>query len=227
MHISVLGASGRTGRHVVEQAVARGHAVSALVRYPQRFPAPQITTTRSRGAAPVRVQPGDALDAAAVDHVVAGADAVVVALGAPPRARERVLTRGTDHVIAAMHRHGVPRLLVLTSFALDGGDRLAGPLGAVVIGSSKLFTGPLWADKATQEQVVRDSGLDWTLVRPTTLSDAPATGTWIAAEAPQMRLSARIARADVALFLLDQLTDATWSRRAVRLLPHPTTSATA
>lgn len=227
MRITVLGATGRTGRHVVEQALGRGHTVRALVRDPARLGVPAAVTTAdaaaptaARGTPPqVEVVLGDVLDPEAVTRATAATDAVVVVLGAPPRATDRVLTRGTQHAVAAMHRHGVRRLVVETSFALDGGDRLAGPAGRLLVGFSRLFTGPLWADKASQEQAVRDSRLDWTLVRPTTLSDGPATGSWTAAEEPRLRLSASIPRADVAAFLLDQLSDTTWSRRAVRLVP--------
>lgn len=212
MHLAVFGASGRTGRHLVEAGREAGHEVTALVRTPAK-----LDLTRP-GWEDVGVVQGDVLDPEAVTAAVSEADAVLVALGAPPRATDRVLTRGTETIIGAMRRVGVQRLVVETSFAIADGARLAGPLGRVAIGLSSAVTAPLWRDKEGQEAAVMASGLDWTLVRPITLTDGPATGSYTAAESPRVRLTSRISRADVAAFMLAEVVSPAWSRRAVRLV---------
>jgi uncharacterized protein YbjT (DUF2867 family) len=170
MKVLVVGATGGTGRAAVEALVADGHEVTALARR---------AGERFGGVPGVRPVDGDATVPADVVAAVAGQDAVVVTLGiteSPVRVRLRgpagtpldVRSRGTAAVVAAMHGHGVRRLVVQSSYGVgETRDRL--PLSSRLVFA--LLLEPQIADHEVQEDVVRRSGLDWTLVQPVYLSD--------------------------------------------------------
>ena len=170
MKVLVVGATGGTGRATVEALVAEGHEVTALARR---------ASTVLGGQSGVRPVDGDATVAADVRAAVRGQDAVVVALGItenPMRVRLRgpagtpldVRSRGTATVVAAMHEHGVRRLVVQSSYGV-GETRHLLPLSSRLVFAVMLK--PQIADHGVQEDVVRRSGLDWTLVQPVYLTD--------------------------------------------------------
>ena len=170
MKVLVVGATGGTGRTAVEALVAEGHEVTALAR--------QAGAVLG-GRAGVRAVDGDATVAADVHAAVRGQDAVVVTLGiteSPVRVRLRgpagtpldVRSRGTAAVVAAMREHGVRRLVVQSSFGV-GETRDLLPLSSRLVFA--LMLKPQIADHEVQEDAVRRSGLDWTLVQPVYLTD--------------------------------------------------------
>jgi len=195
MRIAVFGATGTVGRHVVEQALERGHEVTAFTRDPGRV---------ARSHERLRVVRGDVADPAAVDRAVAGQDAVVVALGAGRKGRVRA--DGTAAVIAAMDRAGTRRLVVQST--LGAGDSRANLnflWKRIMFG---LLLREAYADHQLQEEHVRRSDLDWTIVRPGAFTDGPRTGAYRRGFGPEDRSTRlKISRADVADFLLEQLTD--------------------
>ncbi len=203
MRILIVGASGGTGRQLVTQGIERGHLVTALVRRASRLPARHAGLT---------VVEGDVMRPPSLDAAVAGQDAVLSALGHKQWFYpNRILSDGTANLIAAMERHGVRRLVCET--ALGFGDAWW-RMGLYYT----LFVRPLilpfyFHDKKRQEALIRASGLDWTIVRPGVLTNGakrgryrhgPGIGHWL--------WSVRISRADVADFMLDQLTDPTYLR---------------
>ena len=170
MKVLVVGATGGTGRAAVEALVAGGHEVTAMARHAGAV---------LGGRAGVRPVDGDATVAADVHAAVRGQDAVVVALGItenPMRVRLRgpagtpldVRSRGTAAVVAAMREHGVRRLVVQSSYGV-GETRELLPLSSRLVFA--LLLKPQIADHEVQEDVVRRSGLDWTLVQPVYLTD--------------------------------------------------------
>ncbi|UMG92087.1 NAD(P)H-binding protein [Nocardioides sp. TF02-7] len=198
MKITVLGATGTVGRHVVEQALAAGHHVTALVRDPDRLD-PSLRDDQG-----LHVLAGDATDHDVVARAVAGADAVVVALGAGRAAGIR--EAGTSAAVAAMKEAGVERLVCVST--LGAGDSRAN-LSFVW---KRLMFGMLlrkaYADHQRQEEVVRSSGLVWTLVRPAAYTDGPLTGRYRHGFGPDARdLALQVSRADVAHFVLDVVTE--------------------
>ena len=190
MNVLVFGASGRTGRLVVEQALDKGHAVTAFVRAPNRL---------APAHAKLRVVVGDAFDAGAVSQAIAGQDAVVTVLGPDPRKPDDVCSKSTNHIIAAMKAHGVARLIVLSgAIDIEGGflfDRIVRPL----------FMREIYEDKDRQEMAVFKSGLDWTIVRPPLLRDGPRTGAYRLAIGAAPKGGWRVSRADVADFIVKEL----------------------
>lgn len=192
MQIALFGATGGTGRQVLEQAVRAGHQVTALVREPAKL---------GQTPAGVTVVTGNVLQPPAVDQVVAGADAVICSLGNTSNNPDMVVTNGTRHIIDAMQRHNVRRLIVVTSLGVgDSKDQVPFFFKALM----KTVLRKAIEDKEAQEAAVRASRLDWTIVRPGGLTDDPPTGRY---QVGTTDLTAgRVARADVADFILKELT---------------------
>ncbi|MFG2057581.1 NAD(P)-dependent oxidoreductase [Micromonospora sp. NPDC048930] len=188
MRLAVFGASGGTGRLLVARAATAGHQVVAVVRDPARLGvvAPGVT-----------VLPADVTDRAAVAAAVRDCDAVVSLLG-PGAVRGPTTVRGdaTATVVAAMRDTGVRRLVVVTAAGhTTAGD---GPLVRFLL--KPLLSALLrhsFADMRRTEEIVRGSGLDWTLVRPPRLTDGPATGTYRTAVDRNVRGGLRLSRADL------------------------------
>ncbi|MEV0105916.1 SDR family oxidoreductase [Nocardia sp. NPDC050799] len=202
MRIAVFGATGTVGRHVVEQALARGYEVTALTR-----DAGRITRTHER----LHIVEGDVLDPGAVERAVYGQDAVLVALG---NGRKGVVrAEGTRTVVEAMNRTGVKRLICQST--LGAGDSRANLDFLWKYIMFGLLLRPAYADHQQQEDYVRASDLEWTIVRPSAFTDGPRTGAYRRGfGADEAGLSLKIARADIAEFLLDQITDRTYVHRA-------------
>jgi putative NADH-flavin reductase len=191
----VFGATGGTGRELVAQGVAAGHAVTAFVRDPAGLDAP--------GAAAIT---GDALDPAAVGAAIRGHDAVLSALGTRPWRHVDICSRGTAAIAAGMAATGVRRLVAMSSLGV-GDSRLGGiaRLGAVVLRRSL-------ADKQRMEDELAATALDWIVVRPGMLTGGAPRGGWRTATDGSLT-GGRIARADVAAFMLQQLAAETWLRQ--------------
>ena len=200
MHLAIIGATRGVGKAVVEQALARGDEVSALARTPEKLPADLVGLTIIRG---------DVLDPAAVAATVAGADAVVVALGNTPDNPDDVVSRGTAQVITAMQAAGLQRLIVVTSLGVgDSKDQV--PLAFRMI--MKTVLRKAMADKEQQEALVRASDLAWTIIRPGGLTDAPATGQYRAGTDKSIP-TGQVARADVAAFILEEIDSGRYLRQ--------------
>ena len=196
MRIVVFGATGRTGRLLVEGALPRGHDVTALVRAPDKLGA-----LRDR----IRVVVGDVLDGGAVSDAVDGREAALVALAAGgTKAAEQVNAQGTLNVIRSMQRYGVRRLVVLSAGGTQLGrdPNLPWFFERVV---KPLFLKGVLADLRRMEVSVRQSELDWTLVRAAQLVDGPARGAYRVEPGYTLPGGIKIARADVAAFMLDEL----------------------
>jgi len=202
MKITILGPTGPTGLQLVDKALARGHEVAAFARHPAALPMHRRLVT----------VPGSIADAAALDGAIAGRDAVLCALGGRPwRRRERVCSTAMRHAIVSMQRHGVRRVVAMSTFgAGETRARLGWLVRHVVFG---VVLRSEVADKEAMEDMLESSGLDWTVVRVGLLHDGPSRGTWRAADDASIQGMGRIARADVADFMLDQLDDASWLRR--------------
>jgi len=207
MNLLVFGATGGTGRQLVEQALAQGHTVTAFARTPAKL---------ARQHAKLRVVPGDVLDPASVRQAMAGQDAVLSALGAPAGEPAPVRSAGTRHILQAMEQAGVRRFVCLTTLGM-GESRAALPF------LYKYLLVPLllrraFADSELQEACIRQSRAEWTIARPATLTNGPRTGCYrhgFPATEPGLKI--KISRADVADFMLRQLQDATYLRRAASL----------
>jgi uncharacterized protein YbjT (DUF2867 family) len=197
MNLTLLGAAGATGVPLVEQALADGHHVTALVRSRQKL---SITNPN------LDVVEGDATDRAAVSQAMNGADAVISVLGA----RGPVIAEATRAIVAVANQEGPERIVMLSSFAVAR-DRLT-PISKLV---TRMAMGSQIRDKAAGEDVLRASGLDWTIVYATKLTNGPEAEASVVPETEKVGMSQKISRADVASFLLQAARDDLYSRRGV------------
>jgi nucleoside-diphosphate-sugar epimerase len=200
MHIVVFGANGPTGRLLIRQALDAGDEVTAVTRHPATFP--------FRDAA-LHVLHGDALDAASVQDAVAGKDAVLSTLGTPySRKPVTLYSQGTANIVAAMQRTGVRRLVCVSSSATypvpnpENGfvfERVLQPFFIGVVGKT------LYDDLRRMEMLVRESDVDWVILRPSGLFDTPTVTSYQVAEG---HLDTRFtSRADLADCMLRQASD--------------------
>jgi putative NADH-flavin reductase len=200
MRLALLGGSGRIGSHVLNWALGAGHDVTALARNPGSLPAmPGVT-----------VIAGQATDAAAVAEVAVGADAVVSALGPRGARSPALLASAGEGIVAAMDKAGVRRLVCVSAAgAFIEGDPDIGALFKLVL---PRILAKQFADVRAMESVVSASDLEWTLVRPTRLVNAPQTGRYRVRPDFAPVGGRTIARSDVAHFIAAALTDDTWVR---------------
>ncbi len=198
MKIAVLGATGKTGRLFVEQALAAGHELKVLARNPAALPAQQ---------ARLEIIQGDAADATAVARLVEGTDAVVSALG-PTKTQKDICSQATQNVLAAKPK----RYVAVSGAGIDWpGDKkdLPAKLISMMI---RLLAKEVFEDKAREAALIRASDVPFVLVRAPRLVDAAGTGS------PRVGLErspgATLPRADLARFLLSCLTSETYWGKA-------------
>lgn len=202
--ILVLGGTGGTGRLIVSQALERGQQVTALVRSPEK-------ASDLKGA---KLIVGDVRDEKVLREALKGQGAVVSSLGTPasPFREVTLLSTATHALVSAMKAENVSRLVCITGMGAGDSAGHGGFLFDNVI--FPLLLKKVYADKNRQETIVRDSGLDWILVRPTVLNDKPGHGSVRALTDLSGFHGGGISRADVATFVLDQLHANAWLHRS-------------
>ena len=208
MKLTIVAATGGVGRQLLEQAVAAGHDVTAVARNPAKLTRQVRTVTADLAAA----------DPAALEPAVAGADAVLSGLGPHSNADAGIAAPGTRSIVAAMQATGVRRIVAVS----------AAPVGTVASPGNPnpprhdpgdgffmrhLFSriaaarfGKVYDDLALMEDVLHDSGLDWTVLRPPQLTDKPLTGTYRTAVGQNLRGGLSVPRADLAHLMLAALS---------------------
>ncbi len=206
MKLSVFGGTGRIGRLIVEQALGSGHDVTVLVRNPQRL---GLTAER------VRVVVGLVSEPAAVRDAVAGADAVISALGPDGNTADQVvaLRDGMRTVIEAMREQGVRRMINLSGAAIDAPGDHKPMIDRVASRIVRLVSGHVVAAKQAEFDELLASGLEWVAVRPPLVTDGPPIGRYRAG-LDVLHPGARIARVDIADFMLAQALDPTFAQSA-------------
>ena len=222
MHIVVFGATGGTGRQVIDQALAAGHQVTAVARRAGSLPARD-------GLTAVAADVTDPAAAAAVDTAVAGADAVLSVLGGRfSRKPITLYSAATRDIVAAMHRHGVKRLVVVSSSVTDPDWRPTGSFFFTHV-LDPLFNRrlgrTLHEDLRRMEALVRASGLDWTIARPSGLFDHPAVTCYLVAEDRADGLFT--ARPDLAASMLAALADDRFVGKAMAVITTESTPSIA
>jgi len=209
MHILVVGASQGCGALSVKEALTRGHSVTAMSRHPEKLSLSHDALTR---------YPGDFHQRDSVENAVKGHDAVIITASVSKLSDFKMnpdyFSLGTKYVIEAMKENGVQKLIVLSAFGTGESRRLMGFIEKKLV-VSWLLRRP-FEDHERQEQLVKESGLDWTIARPTRLTDGPGRKRY-KAETEMERVPSTISRADVADFMIDAVENDTWLRRAVQL----------
>lgn len=212
MRLVIFGSTGGTGRRLVERAIAEGHEVTAFARNPSR-----MSARHGR----LRVVVGDASDAGKVHEAVAGNEAVISVLGSRqpsnplhprrPGDPHGPVSAGSANIIAAMKEHGLRRFVCQTAWGVGESKQDPDFAGAFFM---KVIVPPLlrdeYAEKEAQEKLLRESDLDWVIVRPMILTNGPWTNDYRVGLDLKPGRRPYISRADVADFLMRQLTDDTF-----------------
>jgi putative NADH-flavin reductase len=210
MKVAIFGSTGGTGRIMVGKALERGWDVTAAARSPSALP-----WRHER----LRVDEADVMRPESLDAVVEGQDAVITSVSVGSGLKEgrkptNLFSEGTRNVIAAMKKQqGVGRLVCLSSSAVEP-DRALGIFFGKIM--RPLLFKEMYEDMSRMEREVRQSGLEWVIVRPSTLTDEPAEGKYILG-IDRIPKGWRIPREDVAEFVLDQLEDDRYLGRSIAM----------
>jgi putative NADH-flavin reductase len=207
MKIVIFGATGATGQELVKQALASGHEVTALARNPAKL----------AQYAGLRVMKGDALDAKAVAGAIAGQEVVITALGSRSLNDNVLLPRSMTHILAGMKQHGVRRLIVTgASGTMPEAEERLGPdkRGIFRLVKATLLRKP-FESQTEMQKMVRASDTEWTIVQPPRLLNTVGKGRIRVDGEALPTNGVTIPRADVAKFMLEQLTSPDWVRRDV------------
>ncbi len=200
MKLLIFGSTGGTGRQLVEQALAQGHAVTAFARNPAKL---------NIQNANLQIIQGDVLDFASVERAVQGQDVVLSALGAPASQKDDLRSGGTRNIIRAMEKARVRRFICLTTLGIgDSKEMLPFYFKYIIV---PLILRSAFEDSERQENFIQQSQLDWTVVRPANLTNGKRTGEYQHGFGiTENGLKLKVSRADVADFMLKQLTDNTY-----------------
>lgn len=206
MKVAVFGGTGSVGCHVVQALLEQGAKVTVLTRDAARLPA------SCDGA---EVVTGDVTDSIAVRATLQGQDLVMCLLGAPLMDKSRIRTRGTAVIVREMQAMGLERIICLSSYGAGESWSILPRLYRWVLGP--LLLRRMLKDHTGQEAILKQSGLDWTVVRPTNLAEihSDRVDTGAVPQAPSTSLAFKVSRASVAAFLMKQIGDPSLSRRAV------------
>ncbi|CAN5241729.1 hypothetical protein BH24ACT10_BH24ACT10_20030 [soil metagenome] len=202
MRVVVLGAAGGVGSRAVTAALALGWDVVAAARSQPSVPAD------------VESVAVDVLDAAAVHGVLRGADAVLWCVGVTKRSGPDVGRTGLAHVVTGMQQHGVDRLVSVSGAGVTLPGDAKGVGARLVSGLTRRLASDLVQDKEGEHAVLEASRVSWTEVRPPRLVDREGTGRWALVEDAPGVTAKPVAKADVALAMLDLAGSQTWVRRS-------------
>lgn len=206
MKLLIIGGTGGTGKELIGQALEEGHDLTVLVRNPDRL---KISHPN------LQVVKGNVLNFDNVQEVVKGQDAVLSALGHKKFfIKTTILSRGTENIIEAMQTHNVARLICITSLGINDSRFKLGLYYTLFVIPFIVFF--YFLDKSKQEKIIKNSGLNWTIVRPGRLTYGKRHGVYKhGANVGSYILTKTISRADIAHFMLSQLNDVTYLRKAV------------
>ena len=206
MKVAILGASGKTGKPLIEQALAGGHEVIAIARSAEKisFDDPRIVKRQA-----------DAYDAASVIAALEGADAVITTVGKTDLRDKRINLSTAAHraVVSGMREHGIRRLLVISSIGAAQGIKRKGWRRNIYLFLRRKY----YRDMFEMEGEVMASSLDITVLRAPILYDGPITGQYRVLEEENYLDKLQIARADVAHFLLGEMTSNAWVNRVIAI----------
>ncbi|HEX7110588.1 MAG TPA: NAD(P)H-binding protein [Aestuariivirga sp.] len=203
MKLVVFGASGGTGQEIIKQALEQGHEVTAIVRNPKKL---QIKDSR------LHIIEGDALkDQPVIAMAIAGKDAIICALGVGNSLKSAGLIAGSlAAIVPAAEKHDVRRLIVISAFGVGDSTRNAPLVPRLMY---RLLLSDIYRDKKAGEDIVKASGIDWTIIHPVMLTTGPKTAIYRSGERLELHGIPKVSRADVAHFALTQLADKTFLRK--------------
>lgn len=197
MQISVLGATGGTGQEILRQGLEKGYQMVAMARNPL-----DITITHQN----LRVLPGNVFDPASLEPVVAGSEVVVSSVGIAniwkARRPNAIYSKGTNHLIQAMQKSGLKRLIAVSSGGVE--DSPGEPWFFRYL-LKPIFLNNMYADMRLMESAVRQSGLTWTLVRPPYLTNGALKKQYRLSRGKNIPDDKDLSRADLAHFIVEEI----------------------
>lgn len=205
MKITVFGPTGGTGKQIVEQALASGYEVVAYARNP-----PKLDIKNER----LTVIQGELSDQASIENSVKGSDAVLSTLGPRGGSKGKPLTRGMQNIIAAMKKQGVRRLIMTSTLSAQDPKDKPDFRTKAMVNLVKTTMHAAYEDIVSVAETVRNSDLDWTIVRLAILNNKPKSGKVRAGYVGSGDVGTQISRADIASFMLSQIGDAKYLREA-------------
>jgi putative NADH-flavin reductase len=203
MKILVFGASGGTGQKIIGQALDQDHEVTAFVRDPAKL-------AIKHGK--LHIREGDVLkDQSAIANAIAERDAIICSLGVANSLKSAGLIAGSlAAIVPAAVKLNVRRLILISAFGVGDSFQNAPLVPRLMY---RLLLGDVYRDKKTGEDIVKASGLDWTIIHPVMLTSGPKTGSYRSGERLDLRGIPKISCTDVAHFALAQLADKTYLRK--------------
>ena len=204
MKLVVFGATGKTGLEIVKQGLEEKHHVTAFVRHPSKMALAHDL---------LQLATGDVFDLVAVKQAIQGQEIVICSLGTSDLGKTMVRSAGTANLIRAMQDEQVKRLIVISAMGIAES-------WSTLSFVNKLFFATLLRntrlDHEKQEKLVKESNLDWTIVRPSGLTDTPRTGKYEVGENIRAHTS-RIARSDVADLVIKELHNNALINKAITI----------
>jgi len=207
MRLAIFGATGTSGRQLVKQGLAAGNQVVAFARNPSKIDASHECLT---------IVQGELSDSMAIGRAIKGADAVISVLGPRPGtdSKSRPLTQGMKNILEAMQKTGVRRLIISSTPSASDQNDLPDIKFKLLVGLIKSAMRPAYFEIVSVARLVRESDTDWTIVRVSMLNNNPGTGKIRAGYLGKKQVGTNLSRADLAAFLLRQVEDTTWLRKA-------------
>ena len=207
MQLLILGATGPTGQQLVKQALERSHQVTVLVRDPAKLSVSHENLT---------ILTGDVLDEATLTNSLKGKDVVLSALGKGKSLKSsNLMTKAVTNLISCMKSTNVNRIVLLSAFGVGETFVQANFIQRLIF---RTFLNSIYSDKTKADAILRHSPFDWTLVYPVVLTNGPGSGNYKVGERLPMKGMPKISRADVADFMVRQLTDNTYLKKTVVLM---------
>ncbi len=196
--LMVFGATGGTGKSVVEQALNQGHQVTVIVRNPDAFALKHPLLT---------VFKGDVFNPLSIGNAMKGHDAVISCLGIQKREPTTVYSDGVKNITQAMQKTGVNRLICLSAGAVVVSPKSSFVMRLVTKNILQRLFGHLYSDMLIMENMLKSTDVNWTVIRPPWLRDTPLTGQYRTAVNAHLSNPSKLSRADLADYILHHLTD--------------------
>ncbi len=198
MKLIVFGSTGRTGRHIVQQALDKGHIVTAVARNPSALTIKHTNLTVTRG---------DVFNSSTFDVAMKEQDAVLSVIGSDSTKPTSLYSEGASNIVGSMQKHAVHRIICMSAAAVETSPELSFPIRVVAKVLQKILKN-MYSDLLKMEQVLKQSELDWTVIRPPRLTNKPVTGKYRFAVNKWLPSCLHISRADLAHFMLHHIDDA-------------------
>ncbi len=208
MNILIIGGTQGIGYQLVEQVLEKGHIVTVLARNPSKL------NLQHRN---LNVMKGDILDPISVRIAVKGQDVVVLTVGIKPtRKPVKIFSEGTENVLNAMKEAGVRFLIAVTGMGAGNSKGYRGLMYNMIFNLLSIKT--IYEDKSRQESLIKNSDIDWIIVRPAFLTDGPLTGKYRVLTDIKAIKAGNISRADVAHFIVEQIVSPLYIKQAPILM---------